>query len=78
MKSWAYARNCRTRAACISRNTLTSLEFGRPGVAIGVCFTVLCALGLDVSLIAKATLVGEPGSLPTGGTGESAGVGEVS
>lgn len=34
----------------INRNTLTALELGRPGTAIGVCFTVLWALGLEKSL----------------------------
>jgi transcriptional regulator with XRE-family HTH domain len=33
--------------AGINRNTLTALELGRPGTAVGVCFTVLWALGLD-------------------------------
>ena len=36
--------------AGINRNTLTALELGKPGTAIGVCFTVLWALGLDKSL----------------------------
>jgi transcriptional regulator with XRE-family HTH domain len=36
--------------AGINRNPLTALELGRPGTAIGVCFTVLWALGLDKSL----------------------------
>ena len=36
--------------AGINRNTLTALELGRPGTAIGVSFTVLWALGLDTSL----------------------------
>jgi len=36
--------------AGINRNTLTALEQGRPGTAIGVCFTVLWALGLDGNL----------------------------
>ena len=36
--------------AGINRNTLTALELGRPGTAIGVCVTVLWALGLDASL----------------------------
>ncbi len=40
--------------AGINRNTLTSLEMGRPGTAIGVCFTVLWASGLDKSLEAVA------------------------
>lgn len=38
------------RKAGINRNTLTALELGRPGTAIGVCFTVLWALGLDRTL----------------------------
>jgi transcriptional regulator with XRE-family HTH domain len=36
--------------AGINRNTLTALELGKPGTAIGVCVTVLWALGLDRSL----------------------------
>ena len=36
--------------AGINRNTLTALELGKPGAAVGVCFTVLWALGLDKSL----------------------------
>lgn len=36
--------------AGINRNTLTALELGRSGTAIGVCFTVLWALGLDRSI----------------------------
>lgn len=40
--------------AGINRNTLTALELGRPGAAIGVCFTVLWALGLDKTLEAVA------------------------
>jgi len=36
--------------AGINRNTLTALELGKPGTAVGVCFTVLWALGLDRSL----------------------------
>ena len=36
--------------AGINRNTLTALELGKPGTAIGVCFTVLWALGLDKSM----------------------------
>jgi transcriptional regulator with XRE-family HTH domain len=36
--------------AGINRNTLTALEFGKPGTAVGVCFTVLWALGLDHAL----------------------------
>lgn len=34
----------------INRNTLTALESGKSGTAIGVCFTVLWALGLDRTL----------------------------
>lgn len=40
--------------AGVNRNTLTALELGRPGTAIGVSFTVLWALGLDASLNAVA------------------------
>jgi transcriptional regulator with XRE-family HTH domain len=40
--------------AGINRNTLGALELGKPGTAIGVCFTVLWALGLDKSLDAVA------------------------
>jgi len=40
--------------AGISRNTLTALEFGKPGTAVGACFTVLWVLGLDKSLDAIA------------------------
>ena len=40
--------------AGINRNTLTALEHGKPGTAIGVCFTVVWALGLDKSLDAVA------------------------
>jgi transcriptional regulator with XRE-family HTH domain len=36
--------------AGINRNTLTALELGKPGTALGVCFTVLWALGLEKSL----------------------------
>jgi transcriptional regulator with XRE-family HTH domain len=36
--------------AGINRNTLTALELGRPGTAVGVCFTVLWVLGLDRTL----------------------------
>lgn len=36
--------------AGINRNTLTALELGKPGTAIGVCFTVLWVLGLDKSV----------------------------
>ena len=40
--------------AGVNRNTLTALELGRPGTAIGVCFTVLWALGLEKTLDAVA------------------------
>ena len=40
--------------AGINRNTLTALELGKPGTALGVCVTVLWALGLDKSLEAVA------------------------
>ncbi len=40
--------------AGINRNTLTALELGKPGTAIGVCFTVLWALGLEKSVDAVA------------------------
>jgi transcriptional regulator with XRE-family HTH domain len=40
--------------AGINRNTLTALEFGKPGTAVGVCCTVLWALGLDKGLDAVA------------------------
>jgi transcriptional regulator with XRE-family HTH domain len=40
--------------AGINRNTLTALEQGRPGTAIGVCIAVLWALGLDKSMEAVA------------------------
>jgi transcriptional regulator with XRE-family HTH domain len=33
--------------ADINRNTLTGLELGKPGTAVGVYFTILWALGLD-------------------------------
>jgi len=36
--------------AGINRNTLTAIEQGKSGTAIGVCFTVLWALGIDNSL----------------------------
>lgn len=36
--------------AGINRNTLTALERGKTGTAIGVCFTVIWALGLDRTL----------------------------
>lgn len=40
--------------AGVNRNTLTALELGKPGTAIGVCFTVLWALGLEKTLDALA------------------------
>lgn len=40
--------------AGISRNTLTALELGKPGTAVGVCFTVLWALGLERTLAGVA------------------------
>jgi transcriptional regulator with XRE-family HTH domain len=40
--------------AGINRNTLTALELGKPGTAIGVCVTVLWALGLEQALDAIA------------------------
>jgi transcriptional regulator with XRE-family HTH domain len=40
--------------AGVNRNTLTALELGKPGTAVGVCFTVIWALGLDKSLEAVA------------------------
>ena len=40
--------------AGINRNTLTALELGKPGTALGVCITVLWALGLDKSVDAVA------------------------
>jgi transcriptional regulator with XRE-family HTH domain len=40
--------------AGISRNTLTSLENGKPGVSIGVYISTLWVLGLDRTLEAVA------------------------
>lgn len=40
--------------AGINRNTLTALELGKPGTAVGVCVSVLWALGLDKSMDAVA------------------------
>jgi transcriptional regulator with XRE-family HTH domain len=40
--------------AGVNRNTLTALELGQSGTAIGVCFTVLWVLGLDRSIDALA------------------------
>ena len=45
--------------AGINRNTLTALELGKPGTAIGVCFTVLWALGLEKSLDSVANPDGD-------------------
>jgi len=36
--------------AGVNRNTLTALELGKQGTAVGVCFTVLWALGLERTL----------------------------
>lgn len=38
----------------INRNTLAALERGKPGTAVGVCFIVLWALGLDRTLAGVA------------------------
>jgi|ERR1700674_434793 transcriptional regulator with XRE-family HTH domain len=51
-RGWSVA-DLATKAG-INRNTLTALELGKPGTAIGVCFTVLWALGLDKILDAVA------------------------
>jgi len=40
--------------AGINRNTLTALELGKPGTAVGICITVLWVLGLDKTLDALA------------------------
>jgi transcriptional regulator with XRE-family HTH domain len=40
--------------AGINRNTLTALELGKPGTAIGACMSVLWALGLEQSVQAVA------------------------
>jgi transcriptional regulator with XRE-family HTH domain len=34
----------------INRNTLSALELGKPGTAVGVCLTVLWAMGLERTL----------------------------
>jgi transcriptional regulator with XRE-family HTH domain len=47
-RGWSVV-NLASRAG-INRNTLTALELGKPGTAIGVCFTVVWALGLDRAL----------------------------
>jgi transcriptional regulator with XRE-family HTH domain len=51
-RSWSVA-DLASKAG-INRNTLTALELGKGGTAVGVCFTVLWALGLDKSLDAVA------------------------
>ncbi len=40
--------------AGINRNTLSALELGKPGIALGAYVTVLWALGLDKTLDAVA------------------------
>ena len=40
--------------AGVNRNTLTALELGKSGTALGTCVTVLWALGLEKSLDALA------------------------
>ena len=40
--------------AGINRNTLAALEHGKPGTALGTCFTVLWVLGLESSIVAIA------------------------
>ncbi len=40
--------------AGVNRNTLTALEQGKVGTSLGVCLTVLWALGLDQSLASIA------------------------
>ena len=47
-RGWSVA-NLASKAG-VNRNTLTALELGKPGAAIGICFTVLWALGLEKSL----------------------------
>ena len=51
-RGWSVA-NLASKAG-VNRNTLTALELGKPGAAIGICFTVLWALGLEKSLDAVA------------------------
>ena len=36
--------------AGVNRNTVTALELGKTGTAVGRCFTILWALGLEKSL----------------------------
>jgi transcriptional regulator with XRE-family HTH domain len=38
----------------INRNTLTALELGQPSATVGMCFTVLWAMGLERTLDAVA------------------------
>ncbi len=47
-RGWSVAELA-TKAG-INRNTLTALELGKLGTAVGVCFTVLWALSLDKAL----------------------------
>ena len=47
-RGWSVA-DLASRAG-INRNTLTALELGKSGTAIGACFTVLWVLGLDRTL----------------------------
>lgn len=47
-RGWSVAELA-TKAG-INRNTLTALEKGRAGTAVGVCFSVLWALGLENTL----------------------------
>ena len=51
-RGWTVAETA-TRAG-VSRNTLTSLEHGKPGVSIGAYISTLWVLGLDRSLDAVA------------------------
>lgn len=51
-RGWSVA-DLASRAG-INRNTLSALEQGRAGTAIGVAFTVLWVLGLDETLRAVA------------------------
>jgi len=47
-RGWSVA-NLASKAG-INRNTLTALELGKCGTALGVCWAVLWALGLDRTL----------------------------
>lgn len=51
-RGWSVA-DLATKAG-INRNTLTALELGKPGTAIGACITVLWVLGLEKTLNAVA------------------------